>query len=191
MNIAVTGSIGSGKSTAIRILKKLGYKTFSVDEMVREINSRKDIVEKIGELFGSEMILKGGELNKIKLRELIFASKECREQLNLIIHPEVVKEMRKVLADHFEETIFMEVPLLFEVGLEKLFDKTLVVRCSEILQVERVMKRDGVSREQAQNSVSSQMSVEEKAKRANFVVSSEMGIERLEEEIKEIINEIK
>lgn len=187
MNIAVTGSIGTGKSTTTTILKKLGYKVFNVDEMVREINTRRDIIEKIGALLGSEMILGSGELNKIKLRELIFASTASREHLNGIIHPEVVKEMKKILFEHAQETIFMEVPLLFEVGLETLFDKIVVVRCSNVLQVERVMKRDGVNKEQAENSVRSQMSVHEKAKKADFVLSSEEGVKQLECEIQELL----
>ncbi|MCX5774427.1 MAG: dephospho-CoA kinase [Fusobacteria bacterium] len=187
MNIAVTGSIGTGKSTTTTILKKLGYKVFNVDEMVREINTRRDIIEKIGALLGSEMILGSGELNKIKLRELIFASTASREHLNGIIHPEVVKEMKKILFEHAQETIFMEVPLLFEVGLETLFDKIVVVRCSNVLQVERVMKRDGVNKEQAENSVRSQMSVHEKAKKADFVLSSEEGMKQLECEIQELL----
>lgn len=196
MILGLTGGIASGKSTVSKILRKMGAEVVDADRVAKEVSGRRDIIEKLVEVFGGEILQSGkgtGEkvINRDKLREVVFKEKENVKKINNIIHPQVIEvfeERRK--ASLPDEIIIFDIPLLFEAGLEYLCDKVLVVSVSKKTQIKRVMARDRGSVETAENIIKNQMSCEEKEERADYIIRNDRGIRELKEEVARVYEKI-
>jgi dephospho-CoA kinase len=168
--IGITGGIASGKSLVLGILKELGIPVISADDIVKDLQKDPYYLEKIRVIFGDK-VFEGENLNRKKLADIIFSDESARLKLNSIFHPPVLKEIRKKMEELKEKPIIaVEVPLLFEVGIEDWFDEIWVVYVPLEVQIQRIMNRDKVSREEAIKRIKSQISLEEKIKTAHFVV---------------------
>jgi dephospho-CoA kinase len=189
MILGLTGGIASGKSTASKILKKLGAIIIDADEISRKISTSVEVIEKVRNAFGEEAIL-DGQLNRQKLREIIFKEKEKRTLLNSIMHPIIVKKIQiqiEIEENKNKNLIVLDIPLLFETKLEYLCDKILVIWVEENIQIERIMKRDNSSEEMARKILNSQMSLLEKLKKADYSIENNGTIGELEKKIKKIL----
>jgi dephospho-CoA kinase len=187
MILGLTGGIASGKSTASKILKKLGAIIIDADEISRKISTSVEVIEKVRDAFGEEAIL-DGQLNRQKLREIIFKEKEKRTLLNSIMHPIIVKKIQIEIEENKNKNlIVLDIPLLFETKLEYLCDKILVIWVEENIQIERIMKRDNSSEEMARKILNSQMSLLEKLKKADCSIENNGTIGDLEKKIKKIL----
>lgn len=177
MKFAITGSIGSGKSTASTIIRSLGYYVFDSDaynaKILKENNS---VIEKIRESFD---VFKNGELDKTSLAKIIFEQKNKREQLEAILHPYIRNELLKEA--HRHDPFFAEVPLLFEVGWDQLFDVTILIVASKETILKRTEFKDIKKR------LESQMSVEDKMKKADVIIYNDGNKAQLEEKIKKVL----
>uniref|UniRef100_A0A7V5XFQ7 Dephospho-CoA kinase n=1 Tax=Thermodesulfobacterium geofontis TaxID=1295609 RepID=A0A7V5XFQ7_9BACT len=187
--IAITGSLGTGKSTVMKILKNLGCTTFSCDEAVRNLYEDPEIKKRVVEIFGKEILEPDEKLNKKKILEKILENQELKKKLEALFHP-LVKEkcMEFIKTNKEEKIIFLEVPLLFEVGWESFFDEIWVISCSEEVQKERIFKK-GLDEKMGEALLKSQLPLPEKEKRAHRIISTEKSIEDLEKELKEILKE--
>jgi dephospho-CoA kinase len=191
MILGLTGGIASGKSTASEILKRLGAYIVDADKISHEVANSVEVVEKVRKTFGEEVVLEG-RLNRIKLREIIFEDNRKRDLLNNIMHPIIIEKIQKEIElNKKEELIVLDVPLLFEVKLEKLCDKTLVIWIEKGLQIERVIKRDKTTKEIAEKILESQMKLSEKIKRSDYNIENNGTKFDLEEKLKELNIEIK
>lgn len=162
MKIAITGSIGSGKTEVCNYLRKLGYDVFDCDAVNKRLlaESGFDLLYKdFGDCFDD------GVLNKQKLANLVFNDNSAKEKLESIMHPLILKE----LLDREDNPLFAEVPLLFESNWEKYFDESVLVIADEKDALERLINR-GLSRQDASNRLKNQMSVIEKAKKATRII---------------------
>lgn len=141
--IAVTGGPATGKSTVLRRLARKGVPTFSADEVVRELTRPGTLVwVRIREVFGEEFFRPNGELDRRALLRRIVSDRKARERLEKILHPEVKKEFQAFLeASQGAPVVAAEIPLLFEVGWEDLFDLVMVVYVSEEVQKRRLLER--------------------------------------------------
>lgn len=153
VKIAVTGGIGSGKSTVCEIIKDLGYPVISCDEIYKTLLNHPKFLEKIAAEFGYGVI-KNGELNRTKLSSIVFANEEKLKKLNDITHPDIMKKLFTQCKKH--KICFCEVPLLFESGNEKNFDEVIVVLRSFDKRISSVMKKDKSSIEAVKNRIKSQ-----------------------------------
>ena len=187
--IAITGSLGTGKSTILKILQNLGFSTFSCDEVVKNLYKDSDIQKKIIEIFGKEILSIDGKLNKRKILEKILENNKLKEKLESLFHPLVKEKLLEFIRERKEEKIiFAEVPLLFEVGWEDLFDEIWVITCSPLTQKERILKK-GLEEKLGEKLLKLQLSLKEKEKKAHKIIFSEKSFEELEKEIKEMLKE--
>ncbi len=187
--IAITGSLGTGKSTILKILQNLGFSTFSCDEVVKNLYKDPDIQKKIIEIFGKEILSIDRKLNKRKILEKILENNKLKEKLESLFHPLVKEKLLEFIRERKKEKIiFAEVPLLFEVGWEDLFDEIWVITCSPLTQKERILKK-GLEEKLGEKLLKLQLSLKEKEKKAHKIIFSEKSFEELEKEIKEMLKE--
>jgi dephospho-CoA kinase len=181
--VAVTGGAGSGKSSVCNRLKELGIKIISSDALAREaVAPGSTVHEKILNYFGETVLLSDGKLNRQMLRRIIVNDGAARLSLERFIHPEISKLMQRKMAQaeqHGDRVVAVEVPLLFELGMEEQFDLVVVVSADPKLRVKRLMDRDNVSREDAEELLNVQMPDQEKVKRGGFVLSNNGSTEQL------------
>ncbi|ACI19583.1 dephospho-CoA kinase [Dictyoglomus thermophilum] len=188
--IGITGGIGTGKSLVSNILKELGIIVISADEIVRELQKDPYYLQKIREIFGDNVFDKGN-LDRKKLAKIIFSDSDARRKLENLLHPPVLEEIKKKLEELKERDIIaVEVPLLFEVGIEDWFDEIWVVYAPFELQLERIVNRDNISKEDAVARIRAQIPIEEKLKKADFVIYNDKDIESTKNQIKERVSTI-
>jgi dephospho-CoA kinase len=181
--VAVTGGAGSGKSSVCNRLKELGIIIISSDALAREaVAPGAAAYEKILNYFGKKVMLSDGKLNRQMLRRMIVNDDTARRSLERFIHPEISKLMQRKMAQaqqNGDRVVAVEVPLLFELGMEKQFDLIVVVRADPNLRIKRLMDRDKVSREDAEELLNVQMPDSEKVKRGGFVLLNNGSTEQL------------
>ena len=141
--IAITGGIGSGKSTVLKFLEKWGYKSFSADETYKSLILNEDFIKEISSSIGVDPIIIDGRLSldKTAISNKVFNDKALLERLNSVTHPKI---MQQIISDakKCDGLVFCEVPLLFEGGFENLFDCVLVVMRADKNRFESASKRD-------------------------------------------------
>ncbi|MCD8372749.1 MAG: dephospho-CoA kinase, partial [Clostridia bacterium] len=163
--IAVTGGIGSGKSTACRILSDLSYPVFSCDEVYCELLENKDFIKKLEDGLG-KVTGEDGLLDRKALSAKVFSDKEVKKTLESISHPAIMEQLLAKAKLAQSDLVFCEVPLLFENGYEDLFDDVIVIMRPLKERIEAVEKRSGLSEKEVLNRIASQYDyskVEEKS----------------------------
>ena len=188
MVLAVTGTIGSGKSTVCGILENMGYPVVSADEVGHKILFYEDVKEKIVSEFGD--VLDGkGNIDRKKLSDTVFRSEERVRKLNDITHPVIREEIKKEIADLSEKhsDVVCEIPLLFECGFEDLADKILLVYVSEETALKRLLKR-GMTEEDAKKRLKNQMDYTKKTEKSDFFISNEENLEKLAFKVAKVFN---
>ena len=187
--IGLTGGIGTGKSTVSQILKEKNFPVIDLDIISHEVIKFPKVVEKIVENFGKEVLEYNNTGNWIisreKLGRVIFGNREKRIILNSIMHPEILRIMREKILECKKENkiIFVEIQLLFEVQWEKVFDYILLVSAEKETQIKRILARDKRSEEEALSIINSQMPLDEKKKRSDYVIENDGNIQDLERKI--------
>ena len=194
--IGLTGGIGTGKSTVSQILKEKKFPVIDLDIISHEVIKFPKVVEKIVENFGKEVLEYNNTGNWIvsreKLGRVIFGNREKRLILNSVMHPEILRIMREKILECKKENkiIFVEIQLLFEVQWEKEFDYILLVSAEKETQIKRILSRDNRSKEEALSIINSQMSLDEKKKRSDYVIENDGNIQDLERKIDEFLKKI-
>lgn len=192
MIIGLTGSIASGKSTVSKMLEKKGYPIVDADLVARQVvEPGTETLKQIEELFGKRVIREDGLMDREKVGQLIFTDPANRKKLNDVIHPAIRQEMlrqRNALAEAGHEMIIMDIPLLFESRLQHFVDKILVVSVTEENQLERLMKRNGLSEQDARSRINSQLPMSVKAEGADAVIYNDGTIEETERQLNGILN---
>lgn len=145
--IAITGGIGSGKSTVARFFREMSYPVFSCDEIYSDVICDGAYVEKIAQTFPDAC--KNGIIDRKKLAEIIFSDEEKRKILNSISHPLIMERLQRLMAKVNAPLVFAEVPLLFEGNYQNQFDEIIVVLRNPTAQIKAVCARDGISVEEA------------------------------------------
>lgn len=192
MIIGLTGGIASGKSTVSKILKELGAKIVDADVKAKEVFQRDDVTSKIKNIFGNGVIGKNGELDRAKIKEIVFSNKEKLEKLNQLIHPKVEEELKKIKENaNKNDIIIFDIPLLFETGMNKYCDKIMLVFVKRETQIKRMIERDNISEELAIKIINSQMSLEEKLKKSEIHIENNGTMENLREKIENIYKNLK
>jgi dephospho-CoA kinase len=173
----LTGGIASGKSTVSAFLEDAGAVIVDADKIAREVVQKdRPAWREIVGAFGRSILLPDGEINRTLLGEIIFNSPELKQVLNRIVHPGVISETAGRLAEIEKNqpgaVVILDVPLLIESGMNAGLSDIIVVYVPESLQIERLMKRDALTQDQALARIRSQMPIEEKKKRATIVIDN-------------------
>jgi len=163
--IAITGGIACGKSTAGAVLCELGATVIDADQIA------KNLTEPGGQA-APQIISAFGTLDRKTLASVVFNDPSSRERLNAIVHPLVRQEIDGILHDIQTPIAVVEIPLLYESGMEDIADEVWAVVADKETQLRRLIRRNGLSRDEAMSRVNSQMPVEEKASRANYVIDN-------------------
>ena len=186
MIIGLTGGIATGKSEASKIFKNMGCFIVDADKIAKELTVKgSPALQKIEESFGKDILTANGSLNRKKLAGLIFSDKGAKLQLERILHVYIIQKINEIVAEKYDQAdIIIDAPLLFEVGLDRICDKVVVIYAKHSIQMERFIKRDKISRNEAEKRIAVQMPIEEKMLLANMVIDNSFSIDELEKNIK-------
>ena len=187
IRIALTGSIGMGKSTVAGMFERAGVPVFDADAVVRELQGPGGgLVEKIGELFPG--CVRCGTLDRECLAQIVLADPAKLAILEGLVHPAVREARERFIALHRDApALVFESPLLFETGGEREFDKVVVVSAPAEIQRARVLERTGMSASKLESILTRQMPDEEKRRRADFVVDTSTDLSTTEAQVAEIL----
>ena len=192
--IGLTGGVGSGKSTVSRYLAKQGIPIIDGDEISREaVMPGSPVMREIERLFGSEMLTEDGNLNREKMAELVFSDEGKRQILNGLIHPFVWKKTEEATLaaqERGHRFVVLDMPLLLEIGWNLRVESVWVVTVPQEVQIERVQKRDGVTREQAMARIRKQMPTVSKIGYADIVIDNSGTEEETYRRVDEALAEI-
>ena len=191
MNIGITGSIACGKSTVSDYLIAKGYTVIDADKLGHVALTSNDVKRKLSEKFGDE-ILENNEISREKLGKLVFGNDDNLKILNSIIHPRIKELILKLQDDHKDEDlVFLDIALLYEANFVDLVEKVAVVYVDKDVQLERLMTRNSLSKEEALKRIESQMSPQEKASLGDFVINNSYKKEDTFQQIDEILEKLK
>jgi dephospho-CoA kinase len=191
--VGITGGVASGKSLVLHQFMRLGAYAIDCDLLSREV-----IVPcskawwEIVRFFGNGIVKKDLEIDREKLRAIVFSDSEKLTVLEKIIHPEVkrkcIERLEAIKRIELEPNalVVIDVPLLIETGIQEKFDKIIVVYASEETQLKRVMERDGITRDEAKKLIELQMPLGEKLRFADFVINNEGTREETENQVRDI-----
>ena len=195
LRIGLTGSIGVGKSFVASVFSELGCHVLDADDAAREVVAAgsaglKDVVAE----FGDQILRDDGTIDRSKLGTLVFENAEKRAALNSILHPYIIAEqdrsLRELEVKDPDGIGIVDAALMIESGGYKRFDKLIVVYCRPEVQIQRVMARNKLSREDAEKRINAQMSQEEKKKFADYLIDTSDGFEAARKRTAEVYGEL-
>jgi dephospho-CoA kinase len=189
--IGLTGGIASGKSTVAKMLRELEIPVIDADQIAREVvEVGEEAYLEIVKEFGEEILQEDRTIDRGKLGSIVFHNKEKRQLLNSIVHPAVRKKMlmqKEQYIRNGENTIVLDIPLLFESNLTHLVDKIIVVYVDEHIQLQRLMERNSLSKEEAEARMKAQMPLIEKVSKADAVINNNGTIEETKQQLLNIL----
>lgn len=182
IKIAVTGGIGSGKSTVCKIIHSLGYPVYSCDEVYKLVLQDGQTVAELVKEFGEQILNCDGSLNRPALSAIVFGDEAKLEKLNKITHPKIFEKLFEISTND-DGVVFYEVPLLFEGGYEKLFDKVLVVLRDRKARINSIMVRDSLTEEEVNNRLNKQFNYDNTDFAKYYVIHNDGNIDDLRREV--------
>lgn len=186
--IGITGGIGCGKSQVCQLLEGKGIPIIHADLVAKEMmNTDEKIVSRVKKILGEEAYLSNGKLDRKRVAKIVFNDETAKQSINQIVHPQVIEYQKKELEKLERSGKFkfagVEAALIFEAGAEQQFDVMVVVAASEVTVINRLMKRDGLSKKEIMKRIESQMPLSEKIKRADIVIHNDGSLDELNHEV--------
>jgi dephospho-CoA kinase len=189
MIIGLTGGIASGKSESAKYFKELGAYCIDADATSKKLTDKdKPLLKKLTNIFSTDILLPNGSLNRKKLADIIFSDSNAKLKVEQILHVQIISKINAIISNKILEKkiIVINAPLLFEAGLDKICNKVIVVKVPYDIQAQRLMLRDGLDDNEIKKRINSQMSTQEKVKRADFVVDNSGSKKELRKKIEDI-----
>lgn len=187
ITLGITGGFGTGKTTVANCFKNFGAKIIDADKIARRLTRPgSKVYKRIISIFGVTVLKKNKFINREKLSQIVFNSNNLLERLNQAVHPEVIKVIKKQIKGSAKKIIILDVPLLFEAGLQYLVDKTIVVRANKDEQLKRLVIRTSLSRENILKRINAQMRLSDKIRQADFVIDNNGTIEKTKKQVERL-----
>ncbi len=189
--IAVTGGIGSGKSTVLSILSDMGYAVYSADLVAKKIYDEPQVFRAIAKAFPDCIF--NESVDRKKLAELVFTDEKALKLLNAITHPVIMSLLRKSMENATGQLVFAEVPLLFEGGYTKLFDAIIVLYRDLTERIQAVSLRDHIDKEKVLQRIKNQWNYAEKLPDAHtdiYTIINDADLPALCEQVRQVIHEL-
>ncbi|CAG8568170.1 2347_t:CDS:2 [Paraglomus brasilianum] len=193
--IGLTGGIASGKSTVSKMIRRHRIPVIDADYLARKVvEPGKPAYDLIVKNFSKNILLSDGTLDRTKLGNVIFPDENKRKLLNRCVHPFIRREIFKLVVWYWvkgESLVVLDAPLLIEGKLHTYMSSTIVVYCSEQLQINRMMERDGLSEQSARERIAAQMPINEKVRFADYVIDNSGDLSETERQVNQIMAKIK
>jgi len=194
LRVALTGNIAAGKSTVLRVWARHGAQVVDADVLARRaVEPGSPALRRVAQEFGPAVLSPDGTLDRAALRERVFRDEAARRRLESIVHPEVARlraEEEARLRQEGARIVVHDIPLLFEVGLEREFDIVVLVDAPESVRLERLMRDRGLDRATAQRMIAAQWPAARKRGAADIVIENDRGIDELEAEAERVWREL-
>ena len=192
----LTGGIASGKSTVAQMLRELGAYIVDADQIGHEmLLSSSPAFPDLVSAFGPGILDSAGRIDRKKLGPMVFSDPSKLQQLNRIVHPRIIERTGQLATAHCAENpgavVIVDAALIYETGIPGRFVKTIVAWCRPEQQVERLMAKAGLSREEAEQRIASQMPADEKRRRADFVIDCSGGLEDTRRQVESLYPRLK
>jgi len=182
--LGITGSFGTGKSTAARIFKLLGAEIIDADKIAhRIIRPQTRIYKKLINAFGKDIVNKDRTINRNKLAKTVFGNKNSLQRLNKLIHPKVIRVIRCKIKSSKAKFIIIDAPLLIEAGLSKMADKLIVVKANREIQLKRLRKKFSFTMGEILKRIRYQIPLKEKVRMADFVIDNSKTLENTKRQV--------
>jgi dephospho-CoA kinase len=194
--IGLTGGIGSGKSSVAKMFKDEGVYIIDFDYLARVVvepdtPAWRDIVDH----FGQEILLPDRTLNRSKLAEIVFSDASSRKALEGFTHPRIFEKHDTLLKDIKTKDpnaiVIVDVPLLFELSLNKKFDKIVLVYVSRDIQIQRTLQRSVLAKEEVEKRLKPQINIEKKKLLADYIINNEGSLKNTRDQVRKVIRELK
>ncbi|HJZ69328.1 MAG TPA: dephospho-CoA kinase [Blastocatellia bacterium] len=195
LKVGLTGSIAVGKSFVLSVLAELGCVTFDADKIAHSVmepgrGAFHDIIRE----FGEDVLASDGSIDRQKLGSIVFADESRRKRLNEIVHPRVIEEQNRLLEEAEARDpngiAVIDAALMIESGGYKRFDKLIVVYCDRATQIDRLMRRSGIEREDAERRVAAQMSSDEKLRYADYEIDTSGTFDETRKRVVEVYDDL-
>jgi len=187
--IVLTGGIASGKSTVSSLMKLYGFRVIDADSIAHEVLDNS--LQEIAQNFGEEFIV-NNKVNRKALGSLVFANEAKRKELEAIVHPKIKDRIYQeaLKLEEFQKPYLIDIPLFFE--REGVYDinKVIVVYTPQEIQLERLIKREGLSELEAKQRINAQIPIEEKRKKATYLIDNSKDLNHLQKECERVKEEI-
>lgn len=190
--IAITGGIGTGKSSVSTILRLYGYTIVDADKVAHQVlnNNTSSVVE----LFSESILDEDNQIDRKKLGKIVFGDYVQKKKLEDLLHPKIRDEIlsRANQLESYSQYYFLDIPLFFEVGGKKTYDvaEVLLIYAPKELQLKRIIARDGISQEDAMRRIEAQMDIEQKKLQSENIIKNTKGLKELQEEIEKFLQKL-
>lgn len=191
--IALTGGIATGKSYVAAKLKDAGVAMVDADVLSREVVAPGTPgLAAVRKRFGPDAVRRDGTMDRVRMAQIIFKDKRARLDLEAIIHPAVQKAIDEFFVSLPKRTAFAvaDIPLLFETGRDRQFDQVIVVACPRDLQLQRLMERNKLSKEDAERRLNAQLPIDQKVAKATHVIRTDKSFEDTDSQVADLIRKL-
>jgi dephospho-CoA kinase len=194
--VALTGGIGSGKSTVARMFEDEGAYVIDFDYLARVVvKPDKPAWRDIVDYFGPEILSPDRTLNRSALAEIVFSDDESRKALEGFTHHRIFEEsdalVKAIKRKDPCSVVIIDFPLLFELSLNEKFDKVILAYVPRGVQIKRIVERDGLTKEEVEKRLNVQISIEEKRSLSDYIINSEEGLNDTRNQVRKVIHELK
>ena len=191
--IALTGGIATGKTYVAARLREAGVPIVDADALAREVvEPGSPALSAIRKRFGPDAVRRDGTMDRVRVGQIVFKDKRARLDLEAIIHPAVIKAINDFFNALPKRTPFAvaDIPLVYETGRDKDFDAIIVVACPRDMQLQRLMERNKLSKEDAERRLAAQLPIDQKVKKATYVINNDGSYESTNAQVDELIKKL-